>query len=147
MYGDGIMGVAGLERRVRVLERALLQHSSAKGCNCRFGQQTRYHTATELEQIMVMCCPVHDIRDLGHVRWIASGLPLRAEDRDLCCCPPCAVRDFVQGTRGPLSVEEQEAEERRWEQEYAEASDEEFRREQARAEVLLHRYQQKKRRW
>jgi hypothetical protein len=147
MCGKGIMGLAGIERRVGVLERALVRRLGAKDCNCRFGQQTSYHTATELEQIIEICCPVHDVRDLGHVRWIPSGLPLRAEDRDLCSCPPCAVRDFVQGTRGPLTLEEQEREERRWQQEYAEASHEEFRREQARGGVLLHSYQQKKRSW
>jgi hypothetical protein len=95
---------------------------------------------------MEIGCPLHGFLDLGYLRWVGSGLPLQPEDQDLCSCPPCAVRDFLQGTRGPLTLEEQEAEERRWEREYAEDSDEEFRREHARAEVLLRRYQQKKRR-
>jgi|SRR5947209_7193692 len=139
------MGLPGLAKRVRALERALLREGTRE-CTCRSGQETSYHTAAELEQIMDIRCPVHDVRDLGHLRWTPSGLPLRPEDRDLCSCPPCAVRDFVQGTRGPLTLEEQEVEERRWKREYAEDSDEEFRREHGRAEVLLRRYQQKKRR-
>ena len=133
------MGLPALEKRVRALEQAWFGEARGRQCNCRSGRETSYHSAAELEEIMNVHCPVHDVRDLGHVNWIPSGLPLRAEDRDLCSCPPCAVRDFVQGTRGPLTLEEQEGEKQRWEQEYAEASHEEFRREQARGGVLPQR--------
>ncbi len=133
------MGLPALEKRVRALEQALFGEARGRQCNCRSGRETSYHRTAELEEIMKVRCPVHDIRDLGYLRWAPSGMPLRAEDRDLCSCPPCTVREFLQGERGPLTEEEQQAEKQRWEQEYAEASHEEFRREQARGGVLPQR--------
>ena len=138
------MGLPALEKRVRALEQALFGKAREQ-CNCRSGRETSYHGAAELEEIMNVRCPVHDVRDLGYLRWTPSGMPLRPEDRDFCSCPPCTVREFLQGERGPLTEEEQQAEKQRWEKEYAEASHEEFRREQARGGVWLHRSQQKKR--
>jgi hypothetical protein len=88
---------------------------------------------------------VHGVRDLGHLRWVGNGLPLQPEDQDLCSCPPCPVREFLRGRRGPLTELEQEQEERRWEREYTAASDEEFRREQAHLEGLLQQYEYDKR--
>jgi hypothetical protein len=137
------MGLAALERRVAALEQAFLPRANTRQCNCRAGQETKYYNAMGLEQMMGTCCPVHELRDLGHVAWLPSGLPLRPEDQHHCSCPPCPVRGFMQGTRPPLSSEEQEAEERRWQAEY-EDSGQRFRREQSRAEALLHRYQQKR---
>ena len=85
-------------------------------------------------------CPAHGFRDLGHLRWLASGLPLQPDDQGLCSCPPCPVREFLQRRRGPLSELEQEEEEKRWEKEFGTNSDEEFRREQAGVEKLLQKY-------
>ena len=133
------MGLPALEKRVRALEQALFGEARGRQWNCRSGRETSYHGAAELEEIMNVRCPVHDVRDLGYLRWTPSGMPLRPEDRDFCSCPPCTVREFLQGERGPLTEEEQQAEKQRWEKEYAEASHEEFRREQARGGVLPQR--------
>ena len=92
-------------------------------------------------------------RSLPRTRRSRSGLSEMDADRHAVAArgsrflllPPCTVREFLQGERGPLTEEEQQAEERRWEKEYAEASHEEFRREQARGGVLPQRSQQKKR--
>jgi len=104
------MGLPALEKRMRVLELALLREARGMQCSCRPGQETGYHNAEELEKILKIRCPVHNIRDLGYLRWTPSGMPLRPEDRDFCSCPPCAIRDFLQGERGPLTEEEQQAE-------------------------------------
>ena len=133
------MGLPALEKRVRALEQALFGEARGRQCNCRSGRETSYHRVAELEEIVNLRCPVHDVRDLGYLRWTPSGMPLRPEDRDFCSCPPCTVREFLQGERGPLTEEEQQAEKQRWEKEYAEASHEEFRREQARGGVLPQR--------
>ncbi len=90
-------------------------------------------------------CPAHGFRDLGRLRWLSSGLPLQPGDQNLCSCPPCPVREFLQGRRGPLSKMEQEEEEQRWEREFGANSDGEFRREQARVEKLLQKYVYNKR--
>ena len=133
------MGLPALEKRVRALEQALFGEARGRQCNCRSGRETSYHRVAELEEIVNLRCPVHDVRDLGYLRWTPTGMPLRPEDRDFCSCPPCTVREFLQGERGLLTEEEQEGEKQRWEQEYAEASHEEFRREQARGGVLPQR--------
>ena len=49
-------------------------------------------SAEELKKLMDIRCPVHGFRDLGHLRWLPSGLPLRPDDQNLCSCPPCPVR-------------------------------------------------------
>ena len=108
------MGLPALEKRVRALEQAWFGEARGRQCNCRSGQQTNYHRTAELEEIMKVRCPVHDIRDLGYLRWTPTGMPLRPEDRDFCFCPPSTVREFLQGERGLLTEEEQQAEERRW---------------------------------
>ena len=89
-------------------------------------------------------CPAHGFRDLGHLRQLPSGLPLQPDDQNLCLCPPCPVREFLQGRRGPLTDLEQKEAEQRWEREYGPGSDEEFRCKQARIEQLVHRYEYKK---
>src|ERR1035437_3918181 len=137
------MGIAALEKRIRALEQAF--SSTGKQCSCRTGGHTIYHIAEELKNLMDIRCAVHGFRDLGHLRWLPSGLPLQPDDQDLCSCPPCPVREFLQGRRGPLTEVEQEEEEQRWERECDPGSDEEFRREQARVEKLLKKYEFTKR--
>jgi hypothetical protein len=136
------MGLAALEKRIRALEAA--SRAIGKPCRCRAGRQTRYHTAEELKQMMDAGCAVHGFRELGNLIWVGSGLPLRLEDQHLCSCPPCPVREFLRGRRGPLTEVEQQEEEQRWEREYATAADEEFRREQTRVQRLLQQYKFKK---
>jgi hypothetical protein len=136
--------LAALERRVRTLERSLPQEVR-NACNCRIGEQTRYHTALELKEIMDVRCPVHQIRDLGDVIWIPSGLPLRSEDGEFCFCSRSAVREFIQGIRGPLTLAEDEMWERTLQRDYEQISGKDFRNEQARAEALLQAYPQKER--
>jgi hypothetical protein len=133
------MGLAALEKRVRSLEEGL--PATVKECRCRGGQQTMYHNADELKRIMDIRCPVHGFRDLGRLRWVASGLPLQTEDQTFCSCPPCPMREFLLGRRGPLTEVEQADEERKWQRECSAAWDEQFRREQACAAQLLRRYE------
>jgi uncharacterized Zn finger protein (UPF0148 family) len=94
---------------------------------------------------MEIRCPAHGFRDLGYLRWLPSGLPLQSDDQDLCSCPLCPVREFLQGRRGPLTEAEQANVERRWEEEFGASSDEAFRREQARVEQLRQKYEYAKR--
>ncbi len=94
---------------------------------------------------MEIRCPAHGFRQLGYLRWLPSGLPLQAEDQNLCSCPPCPVREFLQGQRGPLTEGEQREVEQRRERESGSRSDENFRREQASLEPLLRTYQSMKR--
>jgi hypothetical protein len=136
------MRFAALEKRVRALERAF--SAAGKPCVCRPGRQTSYHTAEELKKMIEIPCPAHGFRDLGHLRWLSSGLPLQPEDWELCSCPPSPVREFLQGRRGPLTEAEQAEEERRWERECVPSRGEEVCREQARAERLLQKYEYNK---
>ena len=138
------MRFAAFEKRVRALEQAL--SAAGKQCVCRKGRQTCYHNAEELKAMMDIPCHLHGFRDLGDLRWVPSGLPLRSEDRIICSCPPSPVREFLQGERGPLTGIEHEEEERRWGRECSPDSDEEFRCDQARAESLLNEYNKRKRR-
>jgi hypothetical protein len=138
-----IMGIAALEKRVRALEQAL--SATGKQCSCRAGGQTTYHSAEELKNLMDIRCPAHGFRDLGYLRQLPSGLPLQPDDQNLCSCPPCRVREFLQGRRGPLTDVEQQEEEQRWERECGPGSDEEFGRKQARIEQLLQKYDYNKR--
>jgi hypothetical protein len=133
------MRIATLEERVRALERAL--SAGGKPCTCRIGTRTAFHTAEELAKIMAGRCPVHRFRDLGCLRWLPKGLPLHLDDRILCSCPPCPVREFLQGRRGPLTDAEQEEWQQRWERELGPESDEDFRHKQARIEKLLVKYE------
>lgn len=137
------MGIAALEKRVRALEQAL--SATGQQCGCRTGGQTTYHSAEELKNLMDVRCPAHGFRDLGHLRWLPSGLPLQPDDQNLCSCPPCRVREFLRGQRGPLTDVEQQEEEQRWERECGPGSDEVFRCKQARVEQLLQKYDYNKR--
>jgi len=139
-----IMSFAALEKRIRALEQAV--SATGKRCTCRTGDRTTYHTAEELKKLMDIRCPAHGFRDLGHLKWLPSGLPLRADDQNLCSCPPCPVRDVLQGRRGPLTEAEEEQEEQRWEAENGTSSDGKFRREQALVEQVLRKYEYHKRR-
>jgi hypothetical protein len=145
-----IMGFAALEKRIRALEQFF--SATGKECNCRSGGQTTYHNAKELENLMEIRCPAHGFRDLGCLRWLPNGLPLQPDDQNVCSCPPCPVREFLQGRRGPLTEVEQETLEKRWQQKFGVSSDEEFRREQARveqvaSEIRVRQTQQQEKRW
>jgi hypothetical protein len=137
-----IMGIAALEKRVRAIEQALF--AAGKQCICRTGEQTTYHSAEELRKLMDIRCPAHGFRDLGCLRCLPRRLPLQPEDQNLCSCPPCPVREFLQGQRGPLTEVEQQAVEQMWEEEFCAGSDE-FRRGQSRLESLLRKYEFSKR--
>lgn len=138
-----IMGIAALEIRIRALEQFL--SAIGKQCSCRTGGLTTYHNATELKKLMQIRCPVHGFRDLGRLRWLPSGLPLQPDDHNLCCCPPCPVRELLQGRRGPLTDLEHEEETQRWEREYGPSSEEEFRNEEVRVAGLRQKYEYAKR--
>ena len=140
-----LMALALLRKRVRRLEREL-QAQSARKCTCRSGQETRYHNAAELARIAGIHCLVHEFRDLGEPIWVSQGLPLRQEDQGLCSCPTSAVRNFVQGTRGALSKEEQAEANRVWEMEFTEDAQERFRGDQMQVGRLLQQYEREKRR-
>jgi hypothetical protein len=140
------MGLPILKERVRTLERKLLQAQTASKCTCRSGQETRYHHAAELARISKMRCAVHGLRDLGDITWVPQDLPLRQEDQDFCSCPPAAVRDFLQGTRGPLSREEHAEACRVWDLEFTEDAQERFCTDQVQVRQLLQQYEGARRR-
>jgi hypothetical protein len=128
--------------RVSVLEA----NKGGHVCNCRNGEETRYHTAAELSRILNVRCPVHEVRDVGWLLWVPPSTPLRREDRSLCSCPPCAGRSWREGTRGPLNDEEREQEYGRWEEQLGADAKERFRRDQVRVKRLVHVYERNKRR-
>ncbi len=131
-----------LLRRIIALEAA----TRATVCNCRWDQETFYHTTTDLASIMAVPCSVHALRDLGCLLWLPPSSPLRPEDSTLCTCPPCAAREWREGRRGPLTKEEQEEEYHRWEEQLSAEAIEKFRCDQAQAKQLLRAYELRKRR-
>lgn len=137
------MRIASLEKRVRVLELAL--PGLRNQCLCRAGDQTMYHNARELGMIMEVPCPAHGVRDLGRLRWLPSALPLRADDLNVCSCPPTPVREFLQGGRGPLTQAELQEAENSWEKEYGPGSAEAWRLERSSINDLLRQYKNVKR--
>lgn len=140
------MGLADLCKRVRELEIGLLIARATKVCNCRFGQETMYHSAAELAKLLKTYCPIHEVRDLGHFRCVPAGVPLRPEDRALCSCSRSTVREFVQDTRGPLSREEFEEISQAWEAELTAGATQRFQTDEAQAKRLLQQYEASKRR-
>jgi len=93
---------------------------------------------------MSISCPVHEFRDLGDLLWMPPGTPLRPEDSHLCSCPSSPTRDWLEGKRGPLTLEEQEEECRTWE--LTAGTDVDVRIERVRMEKILQTYFKKKRR-
>jgi len=86
-------------------------------------------------------CPVHIFCDLGELSWAPVSMPLRTEDRPLCCCPRSPTREWLECKRGPLTEEEQLQECLSWERALTEDLETE-----ARIEVLLNAYFSAKRR-
>ena len=115
-------------------------------CNCRRGEETRYHTDADLARILSVPCSVHEVRNLGFLLWVPPSTPLHPEDRRLCSCPPCAGRSWREGARGPLNEEEREQEHSRWEGQLGAEAREQFRRDQVQVKRLLHEYDRNKRR-
>lgn len=95
---------------------------------------------------MIVSCPAHGFCDLGEFLWVPPGMPLRPEDRGLCCCSPNPTRDWLEDKRGPLTEEEQEAECSTWELEASAGLEESVRNEKAQCELILKTYAKKKRR-
>jgi hypothetical protein len=129
-----------LERRIAALERAL-----RGACNCRREQATGYHTLAELMAIMGISCPVHGRRALAVVVWLPPDSPLFPPDRELCLCPPNAVREWREGRRGPLTAEEREQVYARWEDQVSGEAAGRIRQDQARSRQLLHQFQRTRR--
>jgi len=129
-----------LERRIAALENVL-----RGACNCRREQATGYHMLTELIAIMDVGCPVHDRRDLGVVVWLPPDSPLFPADRELCLCPPSAVREWREGRRGRLTAEEREREYALWEEQVSSEAAGKIRQDMTRARQLLHQYQRTRR--
>ena len=94
---------------------------------------------------MAVLCPVHGSRDLGCVLYLPPSSPLRAEDRELCRCPPSAGREWREGRRGPLTEAEREQEYRSWEEQMSPEAIEGFRRDQDRASQLIQQYERRRR--
>jgi hypothetical protein len=135
--------LAALEKRLCLVERRFLSRST--DCCCRPGEETNYHTATELERIMNVRCPIHEFRDLGDIRWVPTGTPLLPEDRDLCACPPSLTRDLLAGSIRFLTPEENGKECGKWRDEFTQKAEQDFRLEQARVAALLRKYLRNKR--
>jgi hypothetical protein len=132
------MSVAALEKRVRKIEAYLLRGKT--DCTCRPGQEINYHTASDLRRILNVACPTHRFRDLGRLLWVPAGTPLLPQDRHLCGCPPNPGRDWLAGTRGPLTEQEQEDECTRWQNEFSEEARQVFKTEQASVAAVLRTY-------
>lgn len=124
---------------------ALEAKGSGHVCNCRRGEETRYHTAADLACVLSVRCPVHEVRDLGFLLWVPPSTPLHPEDCGLCSCPPCAARDWREGRRGLLTDEEREQEYRSWEEQLSPQPIEGFRRDQDRASHLIQQYERRRR--
>jgi len=127
------MGI--IQRRLRALE------ASRAGCKCRLLQVTFFHSFTDLQRIMRIRCPLHVFCDLGELAWAPPGMPLRMEDRRLCCCSPSPTREWLEGKRGPLTEEEQAHECLSWLPTVSEDPEEELQ-----VEIMLNNYQKAKRR-
>ncbi len=136
-----------MTRRLRLAARVNTLEAVVRGatCNCRVDEETLYHTAADLARIMSVRCPVHNQRDLGYMLWLPPSSPLRLEDRELCSCPPCAAREWREGSRGPLTAEEWEQECRSWEEQLSTEAFGKFRADQARARQLLQQYRRMRR--
>jgi hypothetical protein len=130
--------LSALGKRIRKLE--IVFSKLGGGCTCRPGQETAYHTPEDLEGIMAVGCPVHGFRDLGRFCWVPKGSPLRLEDRDWCRCPVNPTRDWLAGTRGPLSQEEVEEECRGWQRAFSSEEQQTFPAQQARVTELIRNY-------
>jgi hypothetical protein len=125
-----------IEKRIRALEAKL----ESRACNCRKERLTLYHSSADLENILSIGCPVHVFLFVREVSWAPASMPLNIEDRSLCCCPPSATREWLEGKRGPLTEEEQAQECATWEQALSEDPTE-----QMRVEGLLKKYYKLKR--
>jgi hypothetical protein len=134
--------IAALEKRIRALERSFLERG--KPCNCRTGGQTTFHKARELQTMLQITCPAHGFRDLGHFRWLPTGLPLQADDEKFCVCPPSPLREFLQGRRGPLNEAELEEQERSWDRDWSPEADERYRRQSENVQRLFRSYELKR---
>ena len=121
-----------IKKRLGALE-AVSRFSA--GCKCRFSQVTSFHSAADLERIMSVRCPVHIFCDLGELSWAPLSMPLRMEDRPLCCCPPSPTHEWLEGKRGPLTAEEQTQECLSWEQALSEDPEDKMK-----VEALLNTY-------
>jgi hypothetical protein len=132
------VALSALGKRVRKLEVVFAKLGN--GCTCRPGQETTYHTPEDLERIMTVGCPVHGFRELGRFSWVHETSPLRREDRDLCMCPANPTRDWLAGTRGPLSQEEVEEQCRGWQRAFSSEEQHTFRAQQARVTELIRNY-------
>lgn len=130
------MSLIDNENRIRKLEQLCAAVDSR--CNCREDdEETFYHNIPDLEKIIAVRCPVHGRRVLERVSWVPSGMPLRAEDRHLCLCPPCPAREWFEGRRGPLTEEEQERECHSWEEQLSEQGIASFHQDQIKVKRVL----------
>ena len=127
-----------IKKRLRALEALSL---FSTGCKCRFLQETLFHSAADLEQIMRVRCPVHIFRELGELSRAPFSMPLRTEDQPLCSCSPSPTREWLEGKRGPLTEEEQTQECLGWEQALSQDP-----KDKMSVEVLLNNYYEAKRR-
>jgi hypothetical protein len=93
---------------------------------------------------MSIRCPIHDFRELGHLKWLPPGLPLQSDDEQICSCPPSIVRDYLQRRREPLSEFEMQQAESAWEGKYGPGSEKTWMVEQSLVRQLLQRYEQEK---
>lgn len=140
------MNILNFEKRIVALQSIL----SAKGndlCCCRANDETKFHSAADLIEIMKVSCSAHKFRDLGDLWHVVPGMPLLAEDCSLCSCPPRPTRDWLESKRGPLTEAEQREECDSWELELTVDAKEKQRVEEVQIELLLRTYFTKRRRY
>lgn len=139
-----IMITSMLRKRIAALEHALARQFQGE-CNCRCERGTAFHNAAELARILKSCCAAHGFRDLGHLTWVPVGLPLQPEDQEFCSCSRSAIREFVEGRRGPLSDQEREELRKSWDAEFTDEAAEKFRSDQLQVRRLLSQYERARR--
>jgi hypothetical protein len=133
-----------LNKRLEVVEKTLARKNQKMSCNCRNAQETKYHTAKDLEKIMQIPCPIHRFRDLGALIRVPEGSPLLVDDRYLCACPPSPTREWLESKRGPLTEAEQREACDKWQ--LIDEADKTQLSDDAKISTLLHAYFANKRR-
>jgi hypothetical protein len=136
-----------LQRRVATLERVfaeLLRERGALACRCR--KEVNYHTAGELKKILSVPCPLHGVRKVGFIMYLAPTYALAEEDRQFCECPPKLWREYLEGKRSrPTSDELMKESNREQEKRLpidSAASQRQFEEESAKRDAVVREYEE-----
>jgi hypothetical protein len=136
-----------LQRRVATLERVFaqaLRERRALACKCR--KEVNHHTANELKKILSVPCPLHGVRKVAFIMYLAPTYALAEEDSQFCECPPNLWREYLEGKRSrpssdELMKESNREQEKRLPIDSAE-SKREFEEESAKVEAVVREYEE-----